>query len=563
MGSFSSFIKSHTQTDGRKSRKRLCTLCVSLILLIALIVGVVLVRALVHRSVSDDAPAKSTSPAEVVKSICSLTLYPKSCFSSLISSNSIDPAAIFQFSLTVASKSLEAISNFPEAYAKRLNGADGQLVKDALGVCSAVLKDAFESLNDVVSAKSLQDVGDLKTWLSAVLTNQDTCLDALEEAEVAFAGEIELLMRNATEFASNSLAIVTKLLAVVDGGFGDPNHRRRLLEEPGGFPEWMTAADRRMLLGNNAAVKADVVVAKEGPVKTINEALAKVKKESDKRYVIQVNAGEYKENLVVNKSFWNVMIVGAGISKTIITGSMNFVDGTPTFHTPTVAVAGRGFIARDLTIRNTAGPEKHQAVAFRSGSDFSVIYRCSFEGFQDTLYAHSNRQFYKECDITGTIDFIFGNAAVVFQNCNIYPRQPMLNQFNTITAQGKKDPNQITGIAIHKCVIKSFDNVTADTYLGRPWKAFSTTVIMKTNISNIVDPKGWIPFGGLNTVPPKTITYGEYLNSGLGANTTNRVKWEGYKVSLTAAEASKYTVKSFIGGMNWLDATGVTYDPNL
>ncbi|KAJ7011476.1 hypothetical protein NC653_001800 [Populus alba x Populus x berolinensis] len=112
------------------------------------------------------------------------------------------------------------------------------------------------------------------------------------------------------------------------------------------------------------------------------------------------------------------------------------------------SVAGKGFFARDIKFINTAGAEMHQAVAFRSGSDMSVLFRCAFDGFQDTLYAHSNRQFYRDCDITGTVDFMFGNAAVVFQNCNIQPRQPLPNQFNTITAQEKKDPNQNTGISI-------------------------------------------------------------------------------------------------------------------
>ncbi len=99
------------------------------------------------------------------------------------------------------------------------------------------------------------------------------------------------------------------------------------------------------------------------------------------------------------------------------------------------AVVGDGFIARDITVQNTAGAANHQAVALRSGSDLSVFYRCSFEGYQDTLYVHSQRQFYRECDIYGTVDFIFGNAAVVIQNCNIYPRYPP-NKTNTITAQG-------------------------------------------------------------------------------------------------------------------------------
>lgn len=86
------------------------------------------------------------------------------------------------------------------------------------------------------------------------------------------------------------------------------------------------------------------------------------------------------------------------------------------------AVAGKGFICRDLTVENTAGPAKHQAVALRSDSDLSVFYRCEFAGYQDTLYAHSLRQFFRDCYISGTVDFIFGNAAAVFQNSQVTNR---------------------------------------------------------------------------------------------------------------------------------------------
>ncbi|XWS18765.1 hypothetical protein CRYUN_Cryun32bG0072800 [Craigia yunnanensis] len=85
----------------------------------------------------------------------------------------------------------------------------------------------------------------------------------------------------------------------------------------------------------------------------------------------------------------------------------------------------------------------------------------------------------------------FGKAAVVLQSCNIQPRQPLPNQFNTITAQGKKDPNQNTGISIQKCSLTAFGNRTAKTYLGRPWKEYSTTVIMQSDIGAFLDPVGW------------------------------------------------------------------------
>lgn len=107
---------------------------------------------------------------------------------------------------------------------------------------------------------------------------------------------------------------------------------------------------------------------------------------------------------------------------------------------------GRNFIARDMGFRNTAGPQKHQAVALMTSADQAVYYKCHIDAYQDTLYAHSNRQFYRECNIYGTVDFIFGNSAVVIQNCNIMPKLPMHGQQITITAQGKTDPNMNTGI---------------------------------------------------------------------------------------------------------------------
>src|ERR1044072_9976464 len=67
------------------------------------------------------------------------------------------------------------------------------------------------------------------------------------------------------------------------------------------------------------------------------------------------------------------------------------------------AVSGERFIAVDITFRNTAGPEKHQAVALRNSADLSTFYRCSFEGYQDTLYVHTLRQFYKQYDIYWTL----------------------------------------------------------------------------------------------------------------------------------------------------------------
>lgn len=227
------------------------------------------------------------------------------------------------------------------------------------------------------------------------------------------------------------------------------------------------------------------------------------------------------------------------------------------------AVVGGGFLARDLTFQNTAGPSKHQAVALRVGSDLSAFYQCNIVAYQDTLYVHSLRQFFRDCYIAGTVDFIFGNAAVVLQNCDLVARKPNSGQKNMVTAQGREDPNQNTGISIQGCTIKGASDLSSSTrsFLGRPWKKYSRTVVMQSTITNIIDPAGWFEWSGSFALD--TLTYREYQNTGAGASTSGRVNWKGYKVITSASEAQQYTVGNFIGGSGWLGATGFPFKSGL
>lgn len=228
-------------------------------------------------------------------------------------------------------------------------------------------------------------------------------------------------------------------------------------------------------------------------------------------------------------------------------------------------VFGDGFIAIRLTFRNTYGPGS-QAVALLSGSDQSVFYRCSIEGYQDTLCVYTQRQFYRECDIYGTIDFIFGNAAVVIQNCNIYVRRPNHGEANVITAQGRTDPNQNTGIVIQFCKIMAAPELvpvrrTVSTFLGRPWMMYSRTVYMENTIDGIISPLGWLPFNGNFAL--STLYYAEFKNAGPGSRMRYRVKWRGYHIVVRPSIVRKFTVANFIAGGAWLPATTVPFHLGL
>ncbi|XP_051125186.1 pectinesterase 2 [Andrographis paniculata] len=433
--------------------------------------------------------------------------------------------------------------------------------KAAWADCLELYDETVRWINKTVDPYKKCSAAEAQTWLSAAMTNLETCRQGFEEFGISdYANVFPLLSNNASMLLSNTLALNKGDFDFDFDSAGGNSYRE-------GFPAWVKPGDRKLLQAS-ATPRANAVVAQDGSgnYRTVGAAVAAAGKRSGNgRYVIHVKQGTYRENVDIGKNIKNIMLVGDGIGKTIITGSRSVDGGSTTFKSATVAVVGDGFIARGITFRNTAGARNHQAVALRSGSDLSVFYQCSFEGYQDTLYVHSQRQFYRDCDIYGTVDFIFGNAAVVLQNCNIYARDPP-NRTNTITAQGRTDPNQNTGISIHNCRVAAAPDLrpvqsSVRTYLGRPWKEYSRTVFMKTFLDRLIEPAGWMPWSGNFAL--NTLYYGEYANTGPGSSTANRVKWKGYRVITSASEAARFAPGSFIAANSWIPATGVPYTSGL
>ncbi|XP_074349231.1 pectinesterase-like [Apium graveolens] len=401
---------------------------------------------------------------------------------------------------------------------------------------------------------SLIRADDVQTLLSAILTNTQTCLDGLKDLASSWFranNDISKLVAKDIKLYSLSLDLFIK---------GWIPKRKVLPSEP---PKNSSASESGTLYWEKFA---NVTVSKDGTrnFSTISDAVASAPEKSEATagyYVIYVLAGVYEEYVSISKNKQYLMIVGDGINQTVITGSHSVGDGWSTFNSSTLAVDGKGFVGVNITIRNTAGAAKHQAVALRNSADLSTFYSCSFEGYQDTLYVHSLRQFYRDCDIYGTVDFIFGNAAAVLQNCNIYPRLPLAKQFNAITAQGRTDPNQNTGISIQYCTIRPADDLarsdgTTQTYLGRPWKEYSRTIYMHTYMDSFIHPDGWREWSGDFAL--HTSYYAEYNNTGPGSGIRGRVTWPGFHI-ITSSEAANFTVSNFILGDEWIPKTGTPY----
>ncbi|XP_044492442.1 probable pectinesterase/pectinesterase inhibitor 7 [Mangifera indica] len=442
---------------------------------------------------------------------------------------------------------------------------------------------SYQAVNKTSKTLPTMKADDVNSLLSAILTNQQTCLDGLEETYTSSSVKngMSASLSNDTKLYSVSLALFTEgWVPKQKKAIAWQPTRKQLLFTNGRLPLKMSSQNqalyesvsrRKLLQTTDEVLVSDIVIVSQdgtGNFSTINDAVNAAPNNTDGTdgyFLIYIKAGIYEEYVSIAKNKKYLMMIGDGINQTVITGNRSVVDGWTTFNSATFAVVAPNFVAVNITFRNTAGAVKHQAVAVRSGADLSTFYSCSFEAYQDTLYTHSLRQFYSECDIYGTVDFIFGNAAVVFQNCSIYPRLPMSGQFNAITAQGRTDPNQNTGTSIHNCTIRAADdlassNQTVNTYLGRPWKEYSRTVYMQSYMDSLINPAGWHEWSGDFAL--STLYYAEYNNTGPGSNTTDRVTWPGYHV-INATDAANFTVSTFILGDAWLPQTGVPYTGGL
>ncbi|XP_037433127.1 pectinesterase-like [Triticum dicoccoides] len=328
------------------------------------------------------------------------------------------------------------------------------------------------------------------------------------------------------------------------------------------MPPWVQPRDRQLLDLTVGDMQVDMVVAKDasGHFSTVSEALDAAQPVRGKRYVIYIKRGIYREEVVIRKN--NIALIGDGINETVISvNKSRSGGGWASYDTAVVYAKGTMLMARDLTIENTAGREAGAAVALRSDSKHSVFYRCEFKGYEDTLLADSNRQFYRECIISGTVDFIYGNAKAVFQESLLLARAPLKGKHNVITAQGRDGTDGSSGFSFQNCRVTSHEDLNgAETYLGRPWRNHSHVVFMQSFLDGIVHPSGWVPWDKADGNVPPTVYYGEFANTGPGANLSKRVPWLHV---MDAGQAEHYTGKRFIRGDEWLNATGVAYQPGL
>lgn len=285
-----------------------------------------------------------------------------------------------------------------------------------------------------------------------------------------------------------------------------------------------------------------ITVAKDGSgdYSTIQDALNAVPLNNKNPVTILIKNGIYKEKTYLDSSKPFVTLIGEDKLNTVLTYNDHTGKVSPkgdTINTRTswtFLIKADHFSASDITFQNDAGFTAGQAVAVESDGDKVVFKNCRFIGFQDVLFTNNenSRQYFENCYIEGTTDFIFGSATVWFEKCHIHSKKN-----SHITAASTPKEKEF-GYIFNNCKVigdTSLHNVS----LGRPWRPFAQVLYMNCYIGSHIKAEGWSNWN--NTDNYKTTRYAEYQNYGPGNNPAERVPWAR---QLSKKQIKKYTLKN-------------------
>ncbi|HKR10634.1 MAG TPA: pectate lyase [Pyrinomonadaceae bacterium] len=291
-----------------------------------------------------------------------------------------------------------------------------------------------------------------------------------------------------------------------------------------------------MLLVAATANGQTVVVATDGSgsFRSIQQAINHLPANNDRRVVIHIKPGVYQEQLRIDKRL--VTLRGEDPLKTVITHHVSALQAGSTRLAFTAYVNSGNFHAENLTFENTFGIGS-QAVALFVDADRAEFRNCRFLGWQDTLFVNGTRHSFKDCYIEGHVDFIFGSASAIFENCTIHSKGE-----GYVTAHYRTNDEENTGFVFVRSRLTGA-NTGKGVFLGRPWRAFARVVFVECWLGSHIRPEGWDNWRDPSR--EKTASFAEYKSTGPGANPTARVAWSK---QLTATEAAAFSRSRFFAG---------------
>jgi pectinesterase len=306
------------------------------------------------------------------------------------------------------------------------------------------------------------------------------------------------------------------------------------------FPDWAVKNGTKVSASEKKNVSL-ITVAQDGSgdFTKIQDAVYTCPAFPYEKVTIYVKNGVYNEKVRIPEWNNNVILKGESKENTIITFDDNFskinLGRNSTFYTSTLLVEGDDFSASNLTIKNTSG-DKGQAIALSVTGTRAKISNCTILGNQDTLYLSGKnaKQYFKDCYIEGTTDFIFGGATALFENCIIHSIKS-----SYVTAASTPEGVDF-GFVFKNCKLTAEPTANA-VYLGRPWRIYAKTAFINCELGKQIKPEGWEnwskPYAEKNTF------YAEYNNRGEGFQPKKRVTWSH---QLTKKEADKYSIENIL-----------------
>ena len=281
-----------------------------------------------------------------------------------------------------------------------------------------------------------------------------------------------------------------------------------------------------------ADARADIVVAADGSgdFKTVQAALDHIPENNNRAIVIRIKPGVYQEQIRVSAGKSHITFRGEDPHKTILTFKLSAQHAGNTRLAFSTLVNADDFRAENVTFENSFGVGS-QAVALFVDADRATFRNCRFLGWQDTLFVNGNRHYFKDCYIEGHVDFIFGTASAVFENCTIHSKGP-----GYITAHYRTSNEENTGFVFYRCRFTGEKGV----YLGRPWRPYARVVFIECWLGAHIKPEGWDNWR--DPAREKTAWFGEYKSTGPGASPNTRVAWSR---QLTGSEAAQFSRAHF------------------
>jgi pectinesterase len=286
-------------------------------------------------------------------------------------------------------------------------------------------------------------------------------------------------------------------------------------------------------------------------------------------WTIAVHPGTYREvvNIPVDKAELTVRgAVPDPRAAVIVFNNANGTqrpDGSGTYGTAgsaTFTSAAPGLTVRDLTLANDWLRADHpditgtQAVAAYTYGDRTHFENVRLLAHQDTLFVETtalasfDRQYFRRCYIEGDVDFVFGRATAVFEECHFHTlqRDVGFTPKGMVFAPSTARANPYGILAVRSRVTSGAEDGAYK--LARPWvpsyetTAWPSLVVRDTRLGPGIDPVA--PYTNMREAYPwQTMRFREYANSGPGAV----ISVPDNRPQLTAEQAAVHTRRTYLG----------------